>query len=170
MRLSYRDSSCSISVFNYMAGSIGSVHIELVDGEAILKLVCGAFCGVVVFLISGSARADHIAPCSAPEGMTSESIPSAIPPALQAKLGKIATPGAAFDATDIIVTGLSRRYIFVWHRENRWIVATEHGGRGYNDPIMAYELSTDGNVATLVRQLISGPSTVCSDAVAMAKG
>lgn len=134
-----------------------------------MKVFYGIFGGIAVLLISGFARGDDIAPCPPPEGMTSASIPNDVPEALQAKFGKIALPGAQFDATDIVGTGISRRYIFAWHRENHWIVATEHGGRGYNDPLLAYDLSADGNAATLVRRRISGPSTVCSDAVAMSK-
>jgi hypothetical protein len=152
-----------------VAGSIGSVHFGLVDGEAILRVAYGALGGVVVFLITAFARADDIAPCSPPEEMSSASIPDGVPPALQDQLGQIALPGAQFDATDIVSTGSSRRYLFVWHRESRWIVATEHGGRGYNDPILVYDLSADGKVAKLVRRLISEPSAVCTDAAAMSK-
>jgi len=152
-----------------VAGSIGSVHFGLVDREAILRVAYGAIGGVVVFLITAFARADDIAPCTPPEEMSSASIPDGVPPALQDQLGQIALPGAQFDATDIVSTGLSRRYIFVWHRESRWIVATEHGGRGYNDPILVYDLSADGKVAKLVRRLISEPSAVCTDAAAMSK-
>jgi hypothetical protein len=134
-----------------------------------MRLVCGFCCGVIIALVFGSARADDIAPCPAPEGMTSASIPEDVPEALQAKLGKIALPGAQFDATDIVITGINRRYIFAWQKGNRWIVATEHGGIGYNDPILIYDMSADGKVATLVQRLISAPQTVCSYAVAMSK-
>jgi hypothetical protein len=100
--------------------------------------------------------------------MASVSIPDGVPEGLRSRLGTIALPGAQFDATDVVRTGIGQRYIFVWRRDNHWIVATEQGGRGYNDPIMAYDLSDDGQ-ASLVQRTISAPSLVCADAGAMSK-
>jgi len=119
-------------------------------------------------LITNIARADDIPACVTPNDMQSVPIPDGIPDALRVHLGKIALPGQAFDATDIVQTGINRRYIFAWHRDNFWIIATEHGGRGYNDPIMAYKISTDGQV-TLVDRRLSFPQGVCSDATALAQ-
>jgi hypothetical protein len=50
---------------------------------------------------------------------------------------------------------------------SRWIVATERGGRSYNDPIFAYDVSLDGSTATPVAQRIAFPSTVCATAFAL---
>jgi hypothetical protein len=43
-------------------------------------------------------------------------------------------------------------------------VATEHGGRGYNDPIFAYDVSEDGQDATFVAERIAIPQTICHTA------
>jgi hypothetical protein len=86
---------------------------------------------------------------------------------LREHIGELAEPGTKFDATDVVVTGRNRRLIFVWYLGKRWIVATEHGGRGYNDPIFAYDLSQDGQSATLVQESIAFPKTVCSTASSM---
>ena len=117
-------------------------------------------------LIPNFARADDIPACGTPSGTQSVRIPDGIPDALRVHLGKIALPGQAYDATDVVQTGINRRYIFAWRRDNLWIIATEHGGRGYNDPIMAYNISTDGRV-TLLHRRLSFPQGVCSDARAM---
>jgi len=79
----------------------------------------------------------------------------------------MAAPGARYDLGDdlgFFSTGLDRRLLFVWHRGKRWIVATERGGRGYYDPIFAYDLSQDGQSATLVQEQNAFPDTVCSTA------
>ena len=133
-------------------------------GEPIIIL----FCGVLISVGFGVARADDIPACPVPEGMNSVAIPDGVPEGLRSRLGTIAPPGAQFDATDVVRTGISRRYIFVWRRDNHWIVAIEQGGRGYNDPIMAYDFSDDGQVS-LVQRKISAPQLVCSDALALTK-
>ncbi len=56
----------------------------------------------------------------------------------------------------------NRRLIFIWTRGNVWVVATEHGGRGYNDPILAYQLDSNGLHATLIAERLAVPKTVCS--------
>ena len=123
---------------------------------------------VCCVLACAPARADAIAPCAPPPGVTAVAIPDGVPDAIMAQLGQIALPGQRFDASDVVMTGVNRRYIFVWHRGDHWIVATERGGRGYNDPVMEYALSP-GGTATLVTRTLSAPSTVCRDATAMAK-
>jgi hypothetical protein len=65
-------------------------------------------------------------------------------------------------AIDVVVTGHNRRLIFIWSRGDRWVIATEHGGRGYNDPIFAYAVSSDGLKATLLAERTAYPDTVCS--------
>lgn len=89
--------------------------------------------------------------------------------ALKERIGEVAPPGATFDATDVVMTGQNRRLIFVWNLGRKWIVATEHGGRGYNDPIFAYDLDQDGGRATLVQERIAFPDTVCSTAASLLK-
>ena len=117
---------------------------------------------------------DKVPPCTIPPGVTSTTLETGAPPALVQALkdhiGEMAAPGARYDIGDVhgfFSTGLDRRLIFVWHLGNRWIVATEHGGIGYNDPIFAYDLSPDGRTASLMREQIAGPDTVCSTASSM---
>jgi hypothetical protein len=114
-----------------------------------------------------SACSDVIPPCALPNGVASTSLngaPPALLRALRQDVGELVAPGGRFDATDVIVTGQNRRLIFIWNVDRRWIVATEHGGFGYNDPIFAYDLSQDGRDATLVEQRIANPHTICSTA------
>ena len=114
------------------------------------------------------ATADDIPRCALPKGAVSASPQDDLPPALlralEEHVGKIVPPGAEFDATDVVRTGQNRRMIFVWNVGRRWIVATEHGGLGYNDPIFAYDLSQDGRSATLVQERVALPQTVCATA------
>jgi hypothetical protein len=126
--------------------------------------------GVVIFmaLVTGVARADAIPSCPPPPGVrpvSFENAPLALRKTLREKLGDIAPPEATFDATDIVITGRQRRLIFIWVRGYRWIIATERGGRGYNDPILAYDLSSDGLTAKRVAENIAFPNTVCSTAM-----
>jgi hypothetical protein len=118
------------------------------------------------------ALADTIPTCNRPEGVLSATLQTAPPRLVQAlkeKIGELVPPGAAFDATDVIVTGRNRRLIFVWNAGKRWIVATEHGGRGYHDPIFAYDLDPNAGHATLVREEVAYPETVCSIAIGLLK-
>lgn len=115
-----------------------------------------------------AAFADAIPYCGPPSGVGVASFATAPPVLLRAlheRLGEIVAPGEAFDATDLVETGRNRRFIFIWNVGNRWIVATEHGGLGYDDPILAYDLDQDGRSATLVEERIAAPYTVCPTAL-----
>ena len=115
-------------------------------------------------------RADTISSCALPNGVNSKALEAAPPvllDALKKHVGELVPPGGRFDATDVVMTGKTRRLIFVWNAGKLWIVATEHGGRGYNDPIFVYELSDDGNTATLVIERIAFPKTVCATAISL---
>ena len=123
---------------------------------------------------SACAPPDKVPPCTIPPGVTSTSLETGTPPALVQALkdhiGEMAVPGARYDIGDVhgfFSTGLDRRLIFVWHLGNRWVVATERGGRGYYDPMFAYDLSQDGQSATLVQEQNADPDTVCSTASSM---
>jgi hypothetical protein len=114
-----------------------------------------------------SAGADVIAPCSLPNGAASSLVseaPAALLRALKARIGEVVPPAADFDSTDVVVTGRSRRLIFIWNVGRRWVVATEHGGIVYNNPIFAYDLSRDSRSAVLVQERSALPKTVCSTA------
>jgi hypothetical protein len=127
---------------------------------------------LAVFLLAMAlislARTDAIPPCALPNGVASISFENGAPPALlralRERVGELVPPGGRFDATDVVVTGKNRRLIFVWNVGTRWIVATEHGGRGYNDPIFLYDLSPESHTATLVLERIAFPETVCATA------
>jgi hypothetical protein len=127
----------------------------------------------VMPFLSCKAGYDFIPPCTMPNGVASTSLtyaPPALVQALRDHIGEIAAPGASFNATDntdFVGTGLHRRLIFIWHSGRRWIVATEHGGRGYDDPIFAYDLSDDRRGATLVQESIADPDTVCATAASL---
>lgn len=126
--------------------------------------------GVAAALLLGSAilaKSDDIPPCVPPLGVvvvSRDQAPPALTQALTAQLGEIAAPGEKFDATDVVRTGRNRRLIFIWGAGTKWIVATEHGGRGYNDPIFVYLLSDDKRNAVRVAEKISFPNSVCADA------
>jgi hypothetical protein len=104
--------------------------------------------------------------CPVPVGVTAVKIPDGMPAALrqtlETSLGDIALPGEPFDSTDVIVHRINRRYIFVWNRGRNWLIATEHGGRGYNDPVLEYAVSDDGQSVFLVRTRIAFPQTLCT--------
>ena len=137
-----------------------------------MRLIAISSAALLSLLVS--ARADVIPPCATPSGVNSvplpDGVPSAVNRALQAKLGKIALPGQEFDATDVVGTGISRRFIFAWNSGSKWLVATEHGGRGYNDPIFLFDLSQNGEDVSLLKTQISFPKGVCSAASAMILG
>jgi hypothetical protein len=117
--------------------------------------------------VTTSARGDVIPPCPVPTGASSISLQEA-PPALWRRVtrgGEIVPPGADFDSTDLQIVGKSRRLIFIWNRGPRWVVATEHGGLAYNDPISAYDLSDDKRHVTFIKAQIAFPKTVCSTAL-----
>ena len=84
--------------------------------------------------------------------------------ALTERIGEVVPAGAKFDATDLVMIGKNRRLIFIWNMGRRWVVATERGGIGYNDPIFAFDLSDDGRKATFVQERVAFPETVCATA------
>jgi hypothetical protein len=112
--------------------------------------------------------ADIIPACRVPIGVVSttrqDDMPASLRRAVREKLGPVVSPTLPFDGTDVVVTGHNRRLIFIGSRDDRWVIATEHGGRGYNDPIFAYAVSSDGLKATLLAERTAYPDTVCSAA------
>jgi hypothetical protein len=106
--------------------------------------------------------------CAVPSGVSAILSVAAAPPALVGalteRIGELVDPGARFDATDVVVTGHNRRLIFIWNAGTRWIVATEHGGIGYNDPILLYELGPERRDAIFLVEVTAFPETVCSAA------
>jgi hypothetical protein len=108
---------------------------------------------------------DVIPPCRVPFGSASyfdqKDMPVALRVAVKQRLGELVPPDSPFDATDVATTGHNRRLIFIWVRGTRWVVATEHGGRGYSDPIFAYEVSLNGQRARLIAERTATPNSVC---------
>jgi hypothetical protein len=121
-------------------------------------------------LVSAPAFADEIPACEPVPGIEIQSFQNDTPPAIKHVLtetfGPVAPPGAPFTSTDVAIDpGLpKRRVIFVWALGSRWVIATEHGGRGYNDPVLAFDLSPDRENAKLVGKTIAFPNTVCAAA------
>jgi len=135
------------------------------------NVACGALLGVITSFTT--AAADDVPFCPPPPGVTSIKLPDGLPPAIRSALsneaGDIALPGEDFDATDLVMTGRSWRFIFVWQSADRWIVATEHGGIGYNDPVFLYRLEKDGQKATLLEKRHGFPKTVCQVATGLVR-
>ena len=133
------------------------------------KIILAALVAIVLLAaasiwLGGSA----IPPCALPNGASAISRLDDAPPvlvrALVERVGEVVPAGAKFDATDVAWTGKNRRLIFVWNLSNRWVIATEHGGIGYNDPIFAFDMSQDGREAVLLQERIAFPDSVCSTA------
>ena len=49
-----------------------------------------------------------------------------------------------------------------WKADDKWIVATEHGGFAYNNPIFLYDLGGNEQKAVLTAQAIASPNTLCA--------
>jgi hypothetical protein len=93
-----------------------------------------------------------------------ENVPPALQAAMKKDVGDIALPNEKFDMGDVVVTGRSRRLIFIWNAGRRWVVATEQGGRIYSNRVFSYELSDDREIANLKGQRIAVRGTACSAA------
>jgi hypothetical protein len=114
--------------------------------------------------LSGAAF-DVIPACRLPLGVASyadqKDMPATLRAAVKQQLGDLVPPTSPFDSTDVVTTGHNRRLIFIWARGSRWVVATEHGGSGYNDPIFAYEIGPNGQRAKLIAERTAYPDSVC---------
>ena len=82
---------------------------------------------------------------------------------LRDKLGEMALPTETFNPSDVYQVGVARRrLIFMWSSEQRWVAATERGGRGYNNPVFAFDVSADRKSVRLVNSDVGFRSTICS--------
>jgi hypothetical protein len=149
-----------------------SAHLALVMALAPSLVAADADASLNTARLRGVAF-DVIPACCVPEGVSSyydqKDIPVALRDAIKRRLGELVSPNSPFDATDVATTGHNRRLIFIWARGHRWVVATERGGRGYNDPILAYEVSPKGQQATLIAERTAFPNSVCSAAEELLK-
>jgi hypothetical protein len=117
----------------------------------------------IVFVTKVATRVsgEVIRACPAPYGVSVisrfDDAPPALARALTDRVGEIAPVGAEFNPTDVHIigeTGKSRRLIFIWSLGNRWVVATERGGVGYNNPIFAFDAASDGLSAAFVEERV----------------
>jgi hypothetical protein len=136
--------------------------------NACLMLVCG------LAPVSVAARADNIPPCPLPAGATAIVLPAGLPDAIARNIAdrlgtRIAAPGEAFDATDVVQLGIGARYIFAWKIDTAWIVALERGGRGYGRPVFRYEPSPMDAGFRMTRSQRAGMASVCETAAMLAK-
>jgi hypothetical protein len=124
-----------------------------------------AIASAILALFAVYVIADAAPSCTPPPGMVSvplKQVSSILLQTLIDNFGEIAPPGGRFDRTDVVMVGRNRRFAFFWKADNKWIVATEHGGLAYNNPIFRYDLAEDEKKAVLTAQAISSPKTLCA--------
>jgi hypothetical protein len=134
-------------------------------------MVCAATAIVFVTKIATPASGEVNPACPAPYGVSVisrlDDAPPALARALTDRVGEIAPVGAEFHPTDVHIIGetaKSRRLIFIWSLGNRWVVATERGGVGYNNPIFAFDVASDGLSAAFVGERVTFPDSLCATA------
>jgi hypothetical protein len=120
------------------------------------------------YLIMPPLHADVSSTCKAPDGLTAVKSLNLLPPAvltaIKAKAPDIVDVGERFDATDFIVYRHSHRFMFAWSTGTRWVVAVEHGGYVYNNPIWVLQKSPPLSTTVVLSETISDPKSVCSTA------
>jgi hypothetical protein len=131
--------------------------------------IAAIFIAVTFIATTVASFADEIRPCKlVPDGVSVisglDSAPRPVAMALKERVGEVVPVGASFDSTDLVRIGKSRRLVFIWNRGTRWVIATEHGGLGYNDPVFAFEFTEGSDRATFVREELAFPNTICSTA------
>jgi hypothetical protein len=124
-----------------------------------------AIASVMLALFAVHAIGNAVPSCAPPPGVVPVPLAQVPPILLQTlidSVGEIAPPGASFDRTDVVMFGRNRRLAFFWKADSKWIVATEHGGFGYNNPIFLYHLDEGERKAVLMVQKITFPNTLCA--------
>jgi hypothetical protein len=142
----------------------GSVHVSISTNNLLRGL--GFLLVMQWCLLPTPARAfDQIPRCATPSGARSVEklgqLPLPLQSAIRQKYGEIVPRDADFDATDVVWYGHDRRLISIWSRGDLWVIATEHGGRGYNDPVFAYRFKSGDASATFLAERITFPEKVC---------
>jgi len=102
-------------------------------------------------VVGDAARADVPSPCSPPAGVSPVRVGArsadAVLSALRARIGPFALPGAPFNAGDVVDRSQTMwRLILIWRNGPTWLVAAEHGGRGYNIPLFVFEADSAGKL------------------------
>jgi hypothetical protein len=125
--------------------------------------------GLSLAALIAPAWAEDVPSCFPPHGVKSISSLHDAPPVLRQafkeRFGDIADPDERFDATDVVKTGRNRRLIFIWNAGRRWIIATERGGRGYDTPIFAYDLSNDHLTARFLQRRVGEVCTTAANLI-----
>jgi hypothetical protein len=124
-----------------------------------------AIASVMLALFAVHAIGNAGPSCTPPPGVVPVPLTQVPPILLQTLIdnfGEFAPPMGSFDRTDYIMVGRSRRLAFFWKADNKWIVATEHGGFGYNNPVFLYHLDEGERNAVLMAQKIAFPNTLCA--------
>lgn len=133
-----------------------------------MRLPFKFFTAIPLAMAAQLSGADTIPPCQLASGVEERLFPADVPLPLKQdldrRIGDLALAGEDFDNTDIKVTGRRRRLIFARSKGTRWVIATEHGGAIYNDPIFAYDVSDDGLAVTFVIEATAFPGSVCKAA------
>jgi hypothetical protein len=94
-----------------------------------------------------------------------EQLPPAIGADLRTRAPDLSPAGGPFQATDV-GDGPRTRFMTAARLGDRYVVAYEHGGRGYNIQVLTYALTSSG-LATLTNQRTIFRKPAC-DAVAAA--
>lgn len=114
-------------------------------------------------LIAGHAAAEEIPRCPTlppVEDVAPSEAPKAVQFVMTRDIGRFALPGQAFDDHDEVVTGVSRRLIWIRRRDTRWVIAVEVGGKLAYEAVLAYEMGYDGSIIA-IRSERAFPATIC---------
>jgi len=86
--------------------------------------------------------------------------PKAVQFVMSRDIGRFALPGQPFDDHDEVVTGVSRRLVWIRRHDTRWVVAVEVGGKVPFWSVLAYEMGYDGSIIG-IRNERAFPATLC---------
>jgi hypothetical protein len=130
---------------------------------AILAISCAIY--------SPAQSAPH---CAAPKGtetiVSLKHLPQPVRDALLATVKDIVDAGQPFDSTDVVRYGAHfDRFAFSWNIGSDWIIATEHGGFAYNNPVYVIRWTRPGNTANISGKQVAFPRTVCDAALQLFK-
>ena len=141
-----------------------------------LALAATAFAAIA--LVQTAAAQNPAPTCPAPPRTRvvrfMHDLPAEVRSALLAKTPDIVDSNQPFDATDVVMHGAHfNRFAFAWNGpDGRWIVATEHGGIAYDNPVYTLVAPSAPQTglqfavypASIVSTIISRPKTLCEDA------
>ena len=127
---------------------------------------------ILSLAVTGAARADIIPPCPAPADVTVlpfDQVPIGLQKALHDKAGDLSPPPNPASPAPAGRRKLpAATYgLFVWNRSTRWVIATQHGSRGYDAPVYVFDLAADGKRVGLTTEKRASGKTVCAVAKAL---